>query len=177
MKKAKILVLMLGAVILWPCGASAIDDSQLVHEGLVNAPLAQVWAAFTTTEGLRSWMAPQVTIDLRVGGKLKTQYDPTGKVDDPTAIENEILSYEPLHMISIKVTRAPREFPFPNAIKEMWTVIYFEPQGKQMTRVKVVSLGFSQTEESKKMRAFFDRGNAYTIKQLQERFSHKANNK
>jgi hypothetical protein len=34
-------------------------------------------------------------------------------------------------------------------------------------------LGFGEDEESKKMRAFFDRGNAFTLKKLQERFAPK----
>jgi hypothetical protein len=37
----------------------------------------------------------------------------------------------------------------------------------------VVSLGFGNDEESKNMRAFFDRGNAWTLKKLQEHFASK----
>jgi len=76
-------------------------------------------------------------------------------------------------MLSISVTKAPEGFPFPNAVKAMWTVIYFEAVGPQATRVRIVGLGFGADEESKRMRAFFDRGNALTLKRLQERFAPK----
>jgi len=59
------------AVVCLLCGPlTAQDVSPIVSEGLVDAPLAQVWAAFTTGEGLRSWMAPHAEIDLRVGGRM-----------------------------------------------------------------------------------------------------------
>jgi hypothetical protein len=59
----------------------------------------------------------------------------------------------------------------------MWTVIYFEAVSPQTTRVRIVGLGFGDDEESLKMRAFFDRGNAFTLKKLQERFAPKTSDK
>lgn len=56
----------------------------------------------------------------------------------------------------------------------MWTVVYFEAQGEKATRVRVVSMGFGNDDESKKMRGFFNRGNAFTLQQLQKRFAAKA---
>jgi hypothetical protein len=59
----------------------------------------------------------------------------------------------------------------------MWTVIYFEAAGPRTTRVRIVGLGFGGGAESERMRAFFDRGNAYTLKKLQERFAPKRSDK
>src|SRR5258708_5632442 len=159
MKKAMLVVLTVVALALLPNISRAQDDNRLVHEGLMNAPLDQVWAAFTTKEGLESWMASHAEIELKIGGTMKTQYDPKGTIDDAKAIENTILSYEPKRMLSFKVTKAPQGFPFPNAIKNMWTVVYFEAQGEKATRVREVSMGFGNDDESKKMREFFNRGN------------------
>ena len=155
----------------------AQDDNRLVHEGIVNAPPDQVWDAFATSEGLESWMAAHAAIEIKLGGRMKTQYDPKGTIDDARAIENTIFSYEPKRMLSFKVTKAPQGFPFPNAIKNMWTVVYFEPQGEKATRVRVVSMGFGNDDEAKKMREFFNRGNAFTLQVLQKRFAAKGNEK
>jgi hypothetical protein len=80
-------------------------------------------------------------------------------------------------MLAIKVSKPPEGFPFPNAVKNLWTVIYFEEIGSGKTRVREVSLGFGSDEESKKMRQFFDRGNALTLQRLQKRFAPKAGGK
>ena len=166
-------VLSLAFVLALSSGSMAQAEDALVHEGVVYARPDLVWAAFTTRAGMESWMTAHAEIDLRVGGSMKTQYDPKGTVSDATAIQNTILSYEPMRMLSFKVSRAPEGFPFPNAIKSMWTVVYFEAVGDTATRVREVSLGFGGDDESKKMREFFDRGNEYTLQELQKHFAAK----
>src|SRR5437870_5814072 len=122
-------------------------------------------------------MVAHARMELKIGGTMKTQYDPKGTIDDAKAIENMILSYEPMHMLSFKVTKAPDAFPFPNAIKNMWTVVYLTPEGDHATRVWEVSMGFGNDDESKKMREFFNRGNAFTLQRLQKRLVPKADAK
>ena len=156
--------------VLWGT-VSAQDTSPVVHEGIVEAPLESVWAAFTTTDGLRAWLAPHAEIDLRVGGLMRTNYDAQGQLGDPQTIENTILSFEPGRMMSIKVSKPPANFPFANAVRQMWTVVYFDADGPARTKVREVSLGFGADEESQKMRAFFSQGNATTLAQLQRHFA------
>ncbi len=173
--RIKLLMLMLAAVCgtVPPPAYGQGEDSRLVHEGVVDAPPKNVWAAFTTKEGQESWMVAHSEVELKVGGLMRAHYDPKGAIGDPRTIENTIISYDPGRMLSIRVTKAPEGFPFPNAVKGMWTVIYFEAAGPRATRVRFVGLGFGGDEESKKMRSFFDKGNAYTLKKLQERFAPK----
>lgn len=64
--------------------------------------MREVWAAFTTSAGLRGWLAPHAEI-------------------------------------SIKVAKPPANFPFPNAVREMWTVLYFSPAGSGRTNVREVT--------------------------------------
>jgi uncharacterized protein YndB with AHSA1/START domain len=177
MRNTALVIFIVMIMAIFPFASRAQDDNRLVHEGIVNAPVDQVWAAFTTSEGLESWMASHAKIDFKIGGTMKSQYDPKGTIDDAKAIENTILSYEPLRMLSFKVTKAPDTFPFPNAIKSMWTVVYFIPEGDKATRVREVSMGFGSDDESKKMREFFNRGNAFTLQRLQKRFAPKADAK
>ena len=141
----------------------------LVHEGIVDAPLEKVWDSWTTSEGLRSWLAPHADIDFRIAGTMRANYSPDGDLGDAQTIENMILSFDPHEMISIQVSKAPVDFPFPNAIFEMWTVIYFQSIDPARTSVRIVANGFSVDEESQAMRAFFDQGNAITLQQMQER--------
>ena len=50
-------------------------------------------------------------VDLKVGGKMLTHYDPKGRIGDPDTIENTILSFEPKRMLSIKVANPAGEVP------------------------------------------------------------------
>lgn len=154
--------------------ASAQNVGPIVAEGIVEAPLDSVWTAWTTSDGLRGWLAPQAEIDLRVGGLMRTNYDPAGVLGDHRTIVNEVLSYEPRRMLSIRVARAPDGFPFANAIQQMWTVVYFDEAGPDRTGLRVVGLGFRPDEESQRMRAFFESGNTATVEALQRHYATKS---
>ena len=148
-------------------GSWAQDTGPLVHEAVIDASLETVWNSWTTTEGLKSWLAPHAEIDFRIGGKMRANYDVNGDLDDPSTIENTVLAFDPNRMITIRVSKAPDDFPFANAIYDMWTILYFEAIAPNQTQVRVVSNGFSADEESQNMRMFFSQGNAVTLQQLQ----------
>jgi len=153
------------------------EADPLVTEGIIEAPVDAVWAALTTKAGQESWNVAHAEIELKISGKMRTHYDPNGRIGDPNTIENRILSFEPKRMLSIQVTNPPAKFPNKDAIKSMWTVIHFEDAGPGRTRLRIVGLGFGNDEESRKLRAFFDKGNAYTLKKLQENFAGKGGKK
>lgn len=161
----RILAVLLLAVLL-PARAA----EPLVVEGVVEGPIDEVWGAFATSEGLRSWMAPHAEIDLRVDGLMRTNYRPEGSLGDRTTIVNRVLAFEPLRMLSIRVASPPEGFPFPDAVKAMWTVMYFDRLDARRTNLRVVSLGFTDDEQSAKMRAFFEKGNDFTLRKVQEKF-------
>jgi uncharacterized protein YndB with AHSA1/START domain len=148
----------------------AQTSDSIVTEGVVSAPVTAVWNAWATTAGLKSWLAPHADIDLRIDGIMRANYDPKGALGDAGTIENKVLAYEPERMFSIKVTKAPEKFPFSSRIGDMWTVLYFQPTPEGKTTLRIVGMGFGKDEESQKMKAFFEQGNAYTLAQLQKRF-------
>jgi uncharacterized protein YndB with AHSA1/START domain len=147
---------------------------QVVNEGIIEAPVEAVWAALTTKEGLESWNVAHAEIDLKVGGKMRTHYDPKGVIGDPNTIENTVLAFEPSRLLVMQVANPPAKFPFKDAIRKMWTVIHFEEAGPGLTRLRIVGVGYGDDEESRKLRGFFDKGNEYTIKKLQAKFDTKA---
>lgn len=149
------------------------DDSRLVNEAIIEASIDDVWEAWTTKKGIESWMVAHADIELKVGGKMRTHYDPNGVLGDPNSIENTILCYDPKRMLSIKATKTPEKFPFKKAIEGMWTMIYLEELGPKRTKVTTVGLGFTNDPESQKMREFFKAGNAQTLEQLRKRFAPK----
>ncbi len=151
-----------------------IDRSRIVTEGIVEAPIGKVWETWTTKKGLESCVVARAEIELKVGGLMRSHYDPKGVIGNPDTIENIIMAYEPQRMLTLKVGKPPAKFPFKEAVKNMWTVINFEPVGPDRTRLRVVGLGFGNDEESQKLRGFFERGNEFTLKKVQQYFMNKA---
>jgi uncharacterized protein YndB with AHSA1/START domain len=159
------------ALAIGTLAGTAHAQQPLVTEGVVAAPIDSVWTAFTTPAGLEAWMVAHASVDLRIGGTIRTVYAPAATLGDASTIESIILAYEPRRMLATRVSKTPAGFPYSNAIRSMWTVIYFESIDPNATRVRQVSMGFGTDEESVKMRQFFDRGNAFTLAELQKRFA------
>jgi uncharacterized protein YndB with AHSA1/START domain len=46
------------AIAFWPIAVNALgaEENRVLHEGIVVAPLDEVWRAFTTNAGQESWM-------------------------------------------------------------------------------------------------------------------------
>jgi uncharacterized protein YndB with AHSA1/START domain len=152
---------------------AGVRPDQVVTEGVIDAPVEAVWAAFTTNEGQESWNVAHAEIDLKIGGLMRTHYAANGKIGDPQTIENTILCFEPNRMLAIQVKNPPANFPFKNVIQKMWTVIHFEEAGPSRTKLRIDGNGYGSDEESGKLRKFFEYGNAYTLKKLQEKFARR----
>jgi uncharacterized protein YndB with AHSA1/START domain len=153
---------------------AAIAHEQLppiVHEGIVEAPVAEVWKVFTTGEGFRALGPAKADVDLRIGGLIRAHYNPEGTLGDQGTIHNQILAYEPERMLTIRIHQPPAGFPFGQVYKDTWTVLTFNAAGESRTHVRIAMLGFTQDEQSRAMRDFFETGNAWTLKTLQSGFS------
>ena len=150
------------------------QDDRIVDEFEIQASVDEVWNAFTTTEGLKSWVAPLADIDFRVGGKWRATYNKLGKLGDATTIENTILCYDPKRMLSIKATGFPEGFEFVEAAKETWSIFYFTKVSDSKTKIEIVGLGYTDSEQSKKMRAFFKPANEYSMEKLKAALEKKS---
>ena len=78
-------------------------------------------------------------------------------------------------MIALKAVTFPEGFAFVEAAQETWTIFYFSPISTSRTKVTVVGLGYTDSEQSQKMRSFFAGANAYSLRQLEKALTvHKA---
>ena len=171
------------AVAQSPPQAFAVDDqSYVVADGtrvlqqslIVPAPAAEVWTAFTTSEGFASWAAPVAFVDFRLGGFIEATYDPKGTIGAPGNIRNEIVAFVPQRMLAIRNTQAPPSTAFDApTFQKLHTVIFLDPAGARATRVTIVQPGYGTGEKFDGVYTHFARGNAYSLQQLARRFAEK----
>jgi uncharacterized protein YndB with AHSA1/START domain len=165
------LVLLLVMPIAAAQAQAPADGPSFVNEGIVNAPIHDVWKTWSTSEGYRAVGVALADVDLRVGGLIRSRYRADGALGDAQTIENEILAYEPPRMIAIRIHKTPANFPFKEAWKHTWTVVTLTPLDGNRTHMRVSSLGYKADPESQAMRRFFEHGNAETIKTLIAHFA------
>jgi uncharacterized protein YndB with AHSA1/START domain len=175
----------LAAALACAAGLAAAADSPVRDESYVDAEgrrvlqqsvevpaaVADVWAAWTTSEGFRSWAAPVAAIDLRLGGLMETSYDVRAGLGAPNNIRNEIVAFVPRRMLAMRNRQAPPNTPFDAAtFQSLHTVLLMEPLGDKSTRVTVVQPGYGSGAAYDGVYRHFAWGNGWTLERLRERF-------
>jgi uncharacterized protein YndB with AHSA1/START domain len=153
------------------CSAAGADEVSFVNEGVVEAPIEEVWKIFATSEGYKVLGPALAEVDLKVGGTIRSRYAADGALGDAETIENTILAYEPPTMMALRIAKTPGSFPFKHAWKSTWTVLTLAPVDGGKTVLRAASLGFGTDEESVAMRRFFEAGNQSVIENVQRHFA------
>ena len=150
---------------------ATVNTNPVVTEGDFDVPVEKLWWVFSTDDGFKMLGAAKAKIDLRVGGKMQSHYNPEGVIGDEGTIENTIIAYEPNHVLAWRITKPPKNFPFMTAYKDVWCVATFTDAGGGKSHLRLAQIGYSAEEESQKMRAFFDQGNKWVLDKLQQNLS------
>jgi uncharacterized protein YndB with AHSA1/START domain len=159
------------AVVMSVAAAAAAQDAvkvvkqaepkALIVEVTVPATQAEVWKAFTTSEGLSTWLTPGAVVDLREGGEWTAHY-PGGHTGGGT-----IVSFVPMREMTLRAM-APEQFPH---VREERTTAKFEfvPQ-RNATLVRLTQTGWKTGDEWDAAYAYLAKGNPELFEQLRRRF-------
>lgn len=147
-----------------------VNLEPLVTEGVVDAPVADLWRVFSTADGYTKLGVAKATMDFRPGGLIATVYDAKVPLDGEGAIRTEVLAYEPLRMVATRIQRPPKGFPWKEAWKGVWTVVSLADAGGGRTNVRVAMVGWGPDPESQAMREFFRTGNDWVMRKLQSQY-------
>ena len=140
----------------------ASPEKALRFEVTVPAKLADVWDAFTTTDGLNTWLWRDCTVDLRPGGGWIARF-PGGSTGGGT-----IESFQTGCQLVIHAM-APEQFP---EVRRLGTTATFDlrPEGPR-TRITLTQTGWRQGKEWDDAYEYLARGNAQLLGQLYLRFA------
>jgi hypothetical protein len=149
---------------------TAAGERVLQQEIVVDATLEEVWQTLTTSEGLRTFVAPTITVELKTGGDWFANYKVGSKPGDPGTIHNIVLNYLPMKMFSIKIGLT--DF-FPKELRDAGTlfeVLMLDDLGNKKVKVTDSIVGWKNGPGWDKTYEFFRRGDAATLKVLYRRF-------
>jgi len=108
----------------------------------INADLEAVWRQWTTPEGLCAFFAPQVNVDLRIGGPFEILFDLEAPPGNRGSEGMEILAIEEKKMISFTWNAPPKI----SEIRKQRTIVSIVfvalDQGKTKVVLKNVGYGF-----------------------------------
>ena len=148
------LVVLCGLVYLFGFSVTtrADETTSVSTDAIINLPLTDTWQLFTTAAGFATMGYQHVQIDMRIDGHVHAEQPVTSTSN--AAIDGDIVSYEPEHMISLQHGR--------DGVGRHWSVLYFTAMGKDMCQVRWVELSAAQdiatlNHEAQAHRELFDR--------------------
>jgi len=147
------------------------DEKAIKREVEVNASVSEVWKAWTTQEGVKSFFAPGCKINLKVDGEYEMYFDPLGQEGSRGGEGNKILAIDPERMFSFTWNAPPQ---YPNVRKQKTVVIlHFEKLGEKKTKLDFIEIGWGDSEEWNKVYDYFSYAwSKIVLPRLQYRFNH-----
>src|SRR6202046_3156330 len=137
------------------------DSTQVLRiEMTIPAPVHDVWEAFTTNKGLSSWLAPEVSVELKPGGDWLVKFN--GSTAGGT-----IVSFVPEQELVISAL-APDRFPQVRAARTR-AVFTFTGHGDS-TVVRLTQTGWQRGAEWDAAYEYLASGNAEILAMLHHRF-------
>ncbi len=91
-------------------------------------------------------MAPVVRADFKVGGVIETSPKRSAKIGDNDNVRHLIVGNIPNKMVIYKIVNVPEQFPHPELVKKLRTIVTFEKIGPKKTLAVARMLGWGESE-------------------------------
>jgi hypothetical protein len=131
----------------------------------------EAWKLFSTADGWKKWAAPVVSVDLKVGGLILTNYDKNKTVSDSGTIRLPIINYLEGEMLTLKVVLNDA---FSENVrrkdKNLQEIIQLTALGNGKTEVTSSMIGWGTGPDWDKTYDFFVKGNKWTYEHLAKLF-------
>lgn len=147
-------------VYLWLAGwafapAAGAADDVVTAQTVIRAPLAKVWHAWTTTEGVTGFGIRGARIELRVGGPYEWHMAPGAPEGSRGGEGCTVLSFLPMKMLAVNWNAPPVMAELRASGPRTQVVVLLDELGPKEVRVTVHHLGFGEGSNWDTMRRYF----------------------
>lgn len=163
-------VLAAVAVVAAACGGPvAAAERTIEKQALVKAPVDAVWNAWTTSEGIKTFFAPDARVEPRPDGPFEIYFNPYGAPGTKGADDMRFLALQPKQMLSF-TWNAPPYYPEVRGHRTS-VVVRMRPAGEGQTHVTLVHSGWGDGGQWDQVYAYFDKAWGNVLKNLEKRFA------
>lgn len=155
-----------------------IDTDRFAARGMVDAiafetelraPRAQVYRAWTTSDGIMSFLGTDANVDLAIGGAMEILFrDEDAPAGERGSEGCQVLAYVPNEMLAFS-WNAPPELPEERAMRT-WVVVTFT-DAERGCRVRLQHVGFGEGGRWAEVREYFLAAWPNVMEALRARFA------
>jgi uncharacterized protein YndB with AHSA1/START domain len=163
-----LLLLACGGFGCNPALAQIPEERRIVKEAVVKAAPEAVFKAWSTSEGIATFFAPEARVEAKPEGPFEVYFNPYAQPGEKGADHMRVLGVQANRMISF-TWNAPPHLPQARA-QRTFVVVRMQPEGAD-TRVRLTHTGWGDGGEWDKAYAYFDRAWGNVMANLQKRFA------
>ncbi len=129
-------------MLIWPIAActSPVTERAIDEKITVKAGVDDVWKAWTTSAGIKTFFAPDANVELRVDGPFQIFMNPLAEAGLKGADDTKIIGFQDKKMLSFTWNAPPS---LPEARKQRTIVIVrFVARGDSLTDVSIHHIGW-----------------------------------
>ena len=120
---------------------------------IVEASLSDVWQAWTTTEGVQGFFAPEAKIELKVGGAFELYFDTKAEAGCKGTEGMRIQTYVPERILAFDWCSPPQFSTIRQ--KKTWVVLEFAELDDELCEVTLMHLGWGEGPEWEAAHEYF----------------------
>lgn len=145
----------------------AKSSKAITKERVVRAPLADVWRAWTTVEGARTFFAPDARIELRKGGPYEILFRPEAPPGEQGSEGCKLMAFEPERFLVFS-WNAPPHMPEVRKLRTRVEVRFSAEQ--DATKVTLMHTGWREGGQWDEAFAYFEEAWDVVLDRLAQRF-------
>jgi uncharacterized protein YndB with AHSA1/START domain len=148
-----------------------MNNERAIHaEVQVNADLKDVWEAWTTEEGIKTFLAPESKIDMRPDGAYEIYFNPEATSGERGGEGNRVMAAQPMEMFSFSWNAPPT---LPEVRDQRTHVVLRFFQENSGTRVTLYHGGWGSGGQWEQAFEYFKRAwGEVVLPRLQHMFKH-----
>jgi len=127
---------------------------KIEYSFILPASPKKVYDAWTTADGIKSFFAPECTIEMKKFGKYHIIFDPDAPVGSKGAEDEAVLGYEPNKMFSF-TWGFPPTLPELRANQKTVVLLRFSREGEETTKFSFSQTGWGSGEPWKEGFQYF----------------------
>ncbi len=128
----------------------------IVKQINADLPIDFAWMMWTTNTGLKSFMAPDCDVELKLFGKYEIYFLLDREYGQRGSEGCKILSFVPREMLSFTWNAPPQFLEIRESGEHTYVVMNFEEISKGRTKITLRHFGWGEGEEWEEVHEYFD---------------------
>lgn len=166
--KAHAAAFAFASAIGW-CTDIAAAERMIEKQVVVNAPIDEVWKAWTTAEGIKGFFAPDARVEARSGGPFEVYMNPYAEPGMKGADDMRFMALQEPTMLTF-TWNAPPSNPEIRTQRTM-VIVRLKSAGEKQTGVTLHHVGWGDGGKWDEAYHYFDRAWGNVMANLQKRFT------